>query len=215
MFDWVPGDSVNCFYFALVIIGLLWTLISLVGADLGGDVDVDVGGPDFDFHIGDFDVAGVHVPEIDIGMDSPDVDVGGGLEFPSISPFSIASFITGFGAAGIIANLAFHVSAAISLVWAMLGGLVAGGVMQFVFAGLLLKSQGSSEVRLSQLGGLIAEVTVPIPPGGNGQIAFVARGRRVTFTARAVGDEGISRGAQVEIVRMVGGSAVVQPVEEE
>jgi len=211
MADWIPGDTINCFYFALVAIGLIYTVISLIGADF--DTDVDVGGPDFDFHIGEFDVAGIHVPDVDIGVDAPDVDVGGAMEFPSISPFTFASFMTGFGAAGIAANLAFNVSAVASLLWAALGGLVVGGAMQFFFAGVLLKSQGSSEVRPSQLAGTPAEVTVPIPQGSNGQIAFVAQGRRVTYVARAEGDAAIPRGAQVEIVRIVGGTAVVRPTE--
>ena len=81
MFEWVPGDTINCVYFTFVCIGLIYTIISLIGADFGGDIDV--GGPDFDFHIGDFDIGGVDIPEIDIGMDAPDVDVGGPLQLPS------------------------------------------------------------------------------------------------------------------------------------
>lgn len=213
MFDWIPGDSINCVYFALVTIGLIYTVISLIGADFG--TDVDVGGPDFDLHIGDFDVAGIHVPDVDIGVDAPDVDLAGGLQLPSISPFSVASFITGFGGAGIVANLAFHVSAAASLLWAMGGGLLVGGVMQFFFGAVLLKSQGSSEVQLSEVGGQVGEVTVPIPEGSIGQIAFVARGRRITYGARGESGSPIPRGAKVEIVHIVGGTAVVRLVEEQ
>ena len=212
MAEWVPGDSINCVYFALVAIGLIYTVISLIGADFGSDVDL--GGGDFDFHVGEFDVAGVHVPDMDFGMDAPDADVGGAIDMPSLSPFAIASFITGFGAAGIIANLAFEVSAIISLLWATLGGLLLGGAMQFIFGAILLKSQGSSQVRVAQMKGTIAEVTVPISAGGNGQIAFVAQGRRVTYVARAAGDTAVPRGEQVEIVRVVGGTAVVRRIEE-
>lgn len=213
MAEWIPGDSINCVYFVMVAIGLVWTVIALIGADFGADVDV--GGPDFDFHIGEFDVAGIHVPDLDIGIDAPDVDVGGSFQFPSISPFTIASFITGFGAAGIIANLAFNVSAVISLLWAAVGGIMVGGAMQFFFGAVLLKSQGSSEVRMAQIKGVEAEVTVPIPGDSNGQIAFVTQGRRVTYGARSVDGAPIVRGAQVEIIRIVGGTAVVRPIVEE
>ncbi len=214
MASWIPGDSINCLYLVLVLIGLVYTVISLIGADF--DADVDVGGPDLDFHVGEFDLAGVHVPDMDLGVDAPDVDVGaGGLQLPSISPFGIAGFVTGFGAAGIIANLAFNVSAGVSLLWAAFGGLVIGGVVQVFYGAVLLKAQGTSQVQVAALGGKIAEVTVPISPGGNGQIAFVAQGRRVTYVARAQGDVEIRRGAQVEIVRIVGGTALVRLVEEE
>ncbi len=212
MADWIPGDSINCVYFALVAIGLIYTVISLIGADLG--TDVDVGGPDIDFHIGEIDLGGIHLPDVDLGVDAPDVNVGGAIQLPSISPFSIASFITGFGAAGIIANLAFHVSATISLLWAMGGGLVVGGAMQLFFGAVLLKSQGSSEVRVSQLQGMEAQVTVPIAAGSNGQIAFVAQGRRVTYGARAADESEILRGARVQVIRVVGGTAVVRRLEE-
>lgn len=214
MASWIPGDTINCVYLALVGLGLLYTVISLIGADFGSDVDI--GGPDIDFHIGDIGLGGVHVPDVDLDVDSPEVDVGGGLHFPSISPFVISSFFTGFGAVGMIANLAFNVTAPISLIWAFFGGLIIGGAMQFFYGSVLLKSQGSSEIQVSKLGGIEAEVTVPIENGGNGQIAFVNRGRRVTFTARASsGNVSLPRGAQVEIVRIVGGTAIVRLLEKQ
>ena len=134
---------------------------------------------------------------------------------PSLSPFAIASFVTGFGAAGIIASLGFAVSWIVSLLWATLGGLLVGGAMQFIFGAILLRSQGSSEVRVSQMQGMLAEVTVPISENANGQIAFVAQGRRVTFVARSVDSGAIPRGAQVRILRVTGGTAVVRLVEDE
>jgi membrane protein implicated in regulation of membrane protease activity len=213
MFEWIPGDSINCIYFALVAVGLVYTVISLIGADFGG---ADVGGADIDFHIGGFDVAGVEIPEVDLGVDSPEIDIGGAsLQLPSISPFAIASFVTGFGAAGIVANLAFEVSALASLLWAALGGFVLGGATQLFFGVFLLRSQGSSEVRVAGLAGTIAEVTIPIPAESSGQIAFVYQGRRVTYSARSADKEAIARGAQVQILRVVGGTAVVRPATDE
>ena len=214
MFEWVPGDSINCIYFALVAVGLIYTVISLIGADFGGDVEV--GGPDIDFHVGGFDVAGIEVPGVDLGVDSPDIDIGGAsLQLPSITPFAIASFVTGFGAAGIVANLAFQVSALASLLWAALGGFVLGGATQLFFGIFLLRSQGSSEVRVVGLTGTIAEVTIPIPAKSNGQIAFVYQGRRVTYRARSAEKQAIPRGSQVRILRVVGGTAVVRAAEDE
>jgi len=213
MFEWIPGDSINCIYFVLVALGLVYTIISLIGADFGS---VDVGGADIDFHIGGFEVAGVEVPEIDLGVDSPEIDIGGAsIQLPSITPFTIASFITGFGAGGIVANLAFQVSALVSLLWAALGGLILGGATQLFFGVFLLRSQGSSEVRIGGLAGSIAEVTIPIPAESNGQIAFVYQGRRVTYSARSAEKQAIPRGAQVRILRVVGGTAVVRPAEDE
>ncbi|MBN1318624.1 MAG: NfeD family protein [Anaerolineales bacterium] len=213
MAAWIPGDAVNCFYLALVVLGLIYTIISLLGADF--DTDVDIPGPDIDFHIGPFEFGGIEVPDVDFDVDAPDVDVGGAFQFPSISSFTISSFVTGFGAAGMIANMAFNVTAVISLIWAFVGGILVGGVMQLFYGGVLLKSQGSSEVRISDLAGMVAEVTVPIAEGGKGQIAFISQGRRVTFSARAADNLSIARGSQVKILRIVGSTAVVRPFDEE
>ncbi len=209
MADWIPGDTINCVYLVMVVVGLLYTILQLIGADFGADLDV--GAPDIDFDIGDFHIGGVS-----IDIDAPDVDIGSGmLHLPALSPFTIASAMTGAGAAGIVANLAFNVSWLASLFWAAGGAFLLGGVIQLFVGSFLLKSQGSSQVRVSQLAGAIAEVTVPIERERNGQIAFVVQGRRVTYRARSEGHVDIPRGAQVTIIRMVGGTAVVRLLVEE
>lgn len=214
MADWIPGDSINCIYFVFVMIGLVYTVISVIGADLGGDVDV--GGPDLDFHIGDFDIAGIHVPDVDLGVDAPDIDVGGeAFHLPALSPFTVASALTGAGASGIVATLVFNVSWGVSILWALGGAVLLGGAIQLFVGSFLLKSQGSSQLQVGQMAGKIAEVTVPIESQRNGQIAFVVQGRRATYRARSAGETEIPRGAQVEIVRVVGGTAVVRRLEEE
>ena len=213
MFNWGAAEWINCVYFAAVAIGLVWTLLSLMGGGFGADADLDIGGPEFDFHIGDIDLGGVHVPAMDLGVDSPDVDVGSSVHLPSISSFAIATFLAGFGGAGIITSLALHLSIGWSLIAATFSGLVLGGAMQLIFGAVLLKAQGSSEVRLSEVAGMTGEVTVPIPADGLGQIAFVSGGRRVTYGARSSGNVAIPRGAQVQVVRIVGGTAVVHQMD--
>jgi hypothetical protein len=113
-----------------------------------------------------------------------------------------------------ISNMAFNASAGISLLWALFGGLLVGGVMQLFYGGVLLKSQGSSEVRVSKLAGKIAGISIPIAEGGIGQIVFVSQGKRVTFAARSANNQPISRGTQVQIVQIVGSTALVRPMDE-
>ncbi|MBM3334773.1 hypothetical protein FJY63_08940, partial [Candidatus Sumerlaeota bacterium] len=57
-----------------------------------------------------------------------------------------------------------------------------------------------------------ADVTTPIPEGGTGEIAFVARGLRQNAPARSDDGKAIERPAEVEIVRIVGGSHIVRRV---
>jgi hypothetical protein len=61
---------------------------------------------------------------------------------------------------------------------------------------------------------MVAEIITPIPAKGVGQIAFVAKGSRITYSARATDEQSpVERGTPVRIERIVGGMAYVSPVE--
>jgi len=183
--------GLDCAYFLAFGIGLLWAIFIVVTGGLGGDVDVpDVDMPDFD--VGDVDTFDV-----------------GSVEVSPISPITISTFITAFGAVGIISRQLFDIAGPISLLWSTLGGLLLSGVMFLFYSRFLIGSQGSSEVRVSQLVGLIAEVIAPIPEDGVGEIAVVAQGSRVTYPARSSQGTAIRRGSLVVIDQMLGTQALV------
>lgn len=184
MFQVSSLDLLDWSYFATFGIGLVWALVT---AFLGGLGDVDV-------------------PDLDADLDVGEID---GLS--AISPITIATFITGFGAIGIIAKQLFGVSGPISLLWATGGGLLLAGLMFVFYSRFLIGSQGSSEVRVDHLIGKVAEVTAPIPPDSIGEIALVAQGARVTYPARSSLGQAIGRGALVTIDQMIGTVALVSP----
>ncbi|GAB4539334.1 MAG: hypothetical protein Kow0063_28060 [Anaerolineae bacterium] len=185
--------GLDCAYFLAFGVGLVWAIVILVSGGLGGDVDV----PDVD------------VPDFDVGdVDAFDV---GSVEVSPISPITISTFITAFGAVGIISRQLFDVSGPLSLLWSTLGGLLLSGAMFLFYSRFLIGSQGSSEVRVSQLVGLTAEVVAPILPGGVGEIAVVAQGARVTYPARSSSGVAIQRGTRVIIDQMLGTQALVSP----
>ena len=148
-------------------------------------------------------------PDLDIG----DVDVGafdgGSVDVSPISPITISSFITAFGAFGIIARQLFGASGPISLLAATASGLVLAGAMFLFYSRFLIGSQGSSEVRVSRLAGLTAHVVTPIAADGIGEIAIVAQGSRVTYPARSSQRTAIKRGSLVVIDQMMGTQARV------
>jgi hypothetical protein len=193
-------DSVgglDCAYFLSFGVGLVWALFVVITGGLGGDVDI----PDAD------------VPDFDIGdVDAFDV---GSVDVSPISPITISTFITTFGAIGIIARQLFNVSGPFSLVWSAGGGLLLAGAMFLFYSRFLIGSQGSSEVRVSQLAGLTAEVIAPIPEDGIGEIAVVAQGSRVTYPARSSRGAAIKRGTLVVIDQMLGTQALVSPRDSE
>jgi len=191
--------GLNLLYLALLAIGVIYAVIILIGGGLGNlhlpGLDIDVGG---------HEIGPVHV---DVGADvgHPEVKV------PSLSPVTVASFITAFGAFGLIATGLFEASSRASLGWAAAGGVVVAVIAHFAFGYFLIAPQGSSEVRIKDIVGAVGEVITSIPPDSVGEVAFVAQGGRVTYTAKSAGGSPIARGTTIVIEKVVGGVAVVRP----
>ena len=162
----------NWVYLALLSIGFIFTLFTLLGQGIG-----DIGALDVDLDAGD-------VPSFDQG------EVG----LSSISPMSIASFVTAFGAFGLISTQLFDASAGTSLIFAVAGGLAVGLFAQLLFI-FVFSPQTSSLRTQKDVIGSSAEVTTPIPANGVGQIALVARGVRATYSARSRTGETFEQGA--------------------
>jgi membrane protein implicated in regulation of membrane protease activity len=184
--------SLNLVYLVLLGAGVVYAVFILIG---GGLSNLDI--PGVDLPGGDVDLGGdVTTPEVKI---------------PSLSPVTIASFITAFGAFGLISLGLFSASGPASLIWALVGGLAVAGLAHFAFTYFLIRPQGSSDVKMADIVGSVADVTAPIPAHSVGEIAFVAQGGRVTYTARSAAGLPIARGTTVVIEKVVGGVAIVRP----
>ena len=199
--------GISLLYLALLGIGLIYAVIILIA---GAVHDLHI--PGFEVHVGghDFGPVGVDtVPDVHLGdVSHPSVKI------PSLSPVTIASFITAFGAFGLISIGLFEVSSRISLVWALIGGLVVAAIAHFAFGYFLIAPQGSSEVRLRDLLGTAAEVITPIPESGFGEIAYEVRGSRVNAAARSVDGHPIAKHSHVKIAKVVGSTHFVKPFED-
>jgi hypothetical protein len=208
MGELIGFSTLNCIYFALLGVGVIYAVIILI---TGGLHEVDVPGLDID--IGDVDIGGHHLPEVPVHLDfdhAPSFDHGD-VDVPSLSPITIASFVTAFGSFGLLAVYLFNVSDRFSLLWAAGGGLVVAIIAHFAFGYFLIAPQGSSEITARDVMGLTAEVITPIPADGVGQIAFVAQGRRITASARSAGGVPVPKGELVSIQSFTGSAAVVRP----
>jgi membrane protein implicated in regulation of membrane protease activity len=172
-------------YAICLVVGLLFTLISAVAGHLfGGHDGADVG-------------TGGHA---EAGFDHSGIP---GISF--FSPTVIASFVTAFGAFGIIfsrigATSSPWLSAPMSLAG---GGLVAWGVFG-LFNAMFRKTQSSSESRVASLVGQAASIVTPIPENGVGEIAYVQGGTRYTAPARTEKGNAVGAGRSVKITRIVG-----------
>lgn len=172
-------------YAICLVVGLLFTLISAIAGHLfGGHDGADVG-------------TGGHA---EAGFDSSGVP---GISF--FSPTVLCSFVTAFGAFGLIfskisATESPWLSAPLALAG---GGIVSGGVFM-LFNTMFKKTQSSSESRVATLVGQVASIITPIPENGVGEIAYVQGGSRYTAPARTEKGNPIAAGKPVKITRIVG-----------
>ena len=136
----VAGFSAFAVFLGIASIGFLFLVISFLFGEFFGHGDL--GGHDADFH--------------------GDVHADAGVSIFSTRVLSV--FVTafgGFGAIGIHLGYGTEVSTALGVA----GGLVFGSII-YLFASFLFSQQASSEIRMSELCGGMAHVSVAIPKGG-------------------------------------------------
>ena len=191
------NNPINAIYALALFAGLIYSFFLLFFhgiSDALGDLDFDL---DVDADMGDLDVS---------HMDSASEAIG-------VSMMAIAGFVSAFGAFGLISVTLFDAGTILSLFMALSGGVIIGLAAQAFFV-YILSPTISSEIRQATLIGQVAEITTPIPRNGVGQIAFVAQGSRVTYSARSVDARAsISRGTPVRIERIVGNMAYVSKLD--
>jgi len=176
-------------YGAIAAFGFLFLIVMLfVGDIFGADHEV-----------------GAH----DVAVNHGGADHGGG---PGIFTARImASFLTAFGVGGVVARYYSLPHPAASGVGVATGIVLSGLVYQF--AKLLYSQQASSGVRMADLVGRSAEVSVAIPAGGVGQVALTFGGERSEHIARSADGRALLRGAEVVITGLRGDSVVVAPAD--
>ena len=182
-------------YLFCLVVGLVFTLVSVtMGHFFGGHGD----------HVGG---SGGHA---EAGADSSDMP---GMSI--FSPTIIASFITAFGAFGLIftefePTKKVIISAPLSLVSAM----VVAGVLFVFLRSVFSHTQSSSESKVASLAGMTATIISPIPANGVGEIAYVQAGSRYTAPARLEdGSTSAGNGKLVRITRVVGSQFYVKPTD--
>ena len=123
-----------------------------------------------------------------------------GFHFPFFSPLALATVIAAIGGYGLIAKAALGAGDGASLAMAVPAAVLTAYGVTWVGWRLVSGSTSSSLIRLEDLAGAAAEVTVPIPAGGIGDAMAVAGGQRYAAPAREVNGLAVARGARVTIV---------------
>jgi len=173
----------NTVYAVCLVFGLVFTLFSAVaGHFLSGHDSVGTGG------------------HADAGFSSDGIP---GISF--FSPTVLASFVTAFGAFGLIlCQIGLTSSVWINTPISLVGGLIVALAVLWLFNAVFRKTQGSSEGRVANLIGQTAAIATPIPENGVGEISYVQTGTRYTAPARSEKGGAIAAGKTVKITRIVG-----------
>ena len=143
------------------------------------------------------------------------VEAAEGVPIAPLSPATMSVFMATFGGVGILLTSLFHQSLFVSLPASAGAGFVVAGAVFALFYRVFTSVQASSEPRMAEAVGLKGEVTVSIPTEGVGEVAFVARGLRVTSPARSQEGKELPRNSAVRIVRQVGSTLYVLGLSEE
>lgn len=127
---------------------------------------------------------------------------------PWAMPLLFGVFITVFGASGLFFQIILNFSPFKSAVAAaVLGG---GASALSVWALARFFTETATEVKGSRLLGTIGHVSVSIPEGGVGTIAYVVEGKRVTMPAKSRDGRPIEKGKSVVVVDIQGHTAIVE-----
>jgi len=150
----------------------------------------------------------------DIGGAEVEVDATGHLEAGSFHPVSgttLATFITGFGGGGIVGHYLLRWSLVPGLALATGSGLLVAAAAYVILQVIFRQTQAGSEFAMSDMVGREGEVITPIPPGGTGEVAFLARGQRAKAPARSADGAAVPRGRPVLIEKVMGQTIYVRP----
>ena len=179
--------TIGIFYISLLVLGFLYSVISLMAgwlSDVGSHLDLG----------GHVDVPG----HADVGHLGP------------ISGTTVATFITGFGGGGVIAHYWLQWPLLGSLGLAIGAGVVVAAAAYAILDFIFRETQAGSEFAVGETVGREAEVIISIPEGGVGEVAYIMRGQREQSSARAIDAAPIPKGSAVVIERVSGPTAYVR-----
>lgn len=198
-------------YIFSLVLGGSFLLVSLLGDVLGADADLDA---DFDADL-DFDAEVGDTAEALEALDAGDA----GESAAAAKIFSIRGLIYalfGFGAVGTAVTLLGDAGFVGTLVAALTGGLLTGGMVTLLFNWLKATSAPNRPGDRSFVG-LQGKITLPVGENSAGSVIVERGGRRISLRALpwsgAEGDSATWR--DVVVMEMEGGVARVAPLEED
>lgn len=191
-------------FLGMFLLGFLFTLISAVMSGAFGHAFGE--GSAFDAHAGDgFGGNDGATMGGDVGPTAAEghAEVGWAQHdlatFSPLSPTTISAFLAAAGGAGWLCVARWEMGAWPAMLLATICGLLFAALVFFGLTWVFRVTQGSSLVSQSSLVGTEAEVSIAIPSGHMGEVAYLRMGQRCLMQARCADAAEITRGAKVVI----------------
>lgn len=201
------------FVFASLFLGLTHDTLHLPGMDHGDPGSAGLGGVGQGAAVD----PGVDGGGAELSGAAPEAGGGHAPTHPGghgVSPINLSTvmaFLTWFGGAGYLLRVYAGLGGIVSVVAASLVGVLGGAIIFYFLVRVLLPGQRFMNPADYRLEGTVARVTVPISPGGAGEIVYSKGGSRRSDGARSVNGDTIEHGTEVVIVRYERGIAYVEP----
>ncbi|MFD0713687.1 protease [Paenibacillus sp. GCM10027626] len=147
------------------------------------------------------------------------VALDGALDFLSLEnhqwlqPTALVGAITVFGGAGLLLYRYSSFAAWTIIVLSVLIGIVAGAGVYFLYIRPMEQSENSTAYSMKDLSGALAEVLVPIPATGYGEVLVKVGAGHTNQIAASYEAVAIADGARVVVVEIKDGVLLVSPVE--
>ncbi len=150
---------------------------------------------------------GIHVPN------------GGGqglghTELPWFNFGTIAAFLAWFGGTGYLLQHYYGVWFVVALGVATVSGIGAGSVVFWFLAKVLMSREEALDPADYDMFGMLGKLSIPIRPGGTGELIYSQEGTRRVTAARSEDGAAIPKGAEVMVTRYEKGIAYVRPWED-
>jgi membrane protein implicated in regulation of membrane protease activity len=158
----------------------------------------------------------LHLPHLHLnhGIHVPHSHGGGGSQLSWFNFGTIAAFLAWFGGTGYLLERYYGVWFVLALGVSSLSGIGAASVVFWFLAKVLLAREASLDPLDYDMTGILGRLSIPIRPGGTGELIYSQEGTRRVTGARSEDGIPIPKGAEVMVTRYEKGIAYVRPWED-
>jgi hypothetical protein len=180
------------FYLTCFLVGFLMSFISI----LTGSAHLHL--PHLHVQIPHMHVPHVHVPHL------------GGDQVPVLNLGTVAAFLTWFGGTGFLLVRLSSLWVFFALGIAVVSGIVGAAIIFLFLAKVLMRAETEVEPEDPEMVGVLGRLSVPVRPGGTGEMVFTQGGTRHCLAARSEDGSAIPKTTEVVVTRFEKGVAYVR-----